>query len=185
MINNWAGWLVLIVFAMASTWLMYSLEQDFSVNPTINPNLSDYTLKNFTSVQLNEQGRLKNKLLAETMTHYPTINTKLTKPYLIFYKQDKPTWTVRSQRGEISPNNNEVWLLGNANLHKLHPNPTKQLKIISKDLWVILNKEYAETAKASTIISNTTTTHSVGMQVFMPIEKIHLLSKVRGYYVTP
>lgn len=185
MTDNWAGWLVLVIVAMTSTWLMYSLDKDLSINPTVNPNVSDYTLKNFTSVQLDQQGKLKNKLLAETMTHYPTINTKLTKPYLIFYKEDKPTWTVRSQRGEISPNNNEVWLLDNANLHKLNPNPKKKLKIISKNLWVILNKEYAETTEASTIISHNTTTHSVGMHVFMPIEKIHLLSKVRGHYVTP
>jgi lipopolysaccharide export system protein LptC len=185
MTDNWAGWLVLVIVAMTSTWLMYSLDKDLSINPTVNPNVSDYTLKNFTSVQLDQQGKLKNKLLAETMTHYPTINTKLTKPYLIFYKEEKATWTVRSQRGEISPNNNEVWLLGNANLHKLNPNPKKKLKIISKNLWVILNKEYAETTEDSTIISHNTTTHSVGMHVFMPIEKIHLLSKVRGHYVTP
>jgi lipopolysaccharide export system protein LptC len=185
MINNWMGWLFLVILAMASTWLMYSLERDFSVNSAINPHISDYSLKNFTSIQLDEQGKLKNKLLAETMTHYSSINTKLTKPYLIFYKENTPTWTVRSQRGEISPNNNEVWLLGQANLHKLHSNPNKRLKIKSKDLWIILNKEYAETKEASTIISQNSTTHSVGMHVFMPIEKINLLSKVRGHYVTP
>ncbi|MEN8217085.1 MAG: LPS export ABC transporter periplasmic protein LptC [Pseudomonadota bacterium] len=179
MLNRWGGWLVLISLALATTWLVRSSDDDLSKQTESSLQVFDYTLKNFKSTQMDEQGQLKNQLTAETMIHYPDSNATLIAPYMVFYKEALPTWTVRAEQGEISPDGNQVWLLGNTILGR------QQMEIISRDVRVQLDTEHAETTAPTTIISNNAETHSVGMRVFLSTERVDLLSQVRGHYVLP
>ena len=104
---------------------------------------------------------------------------------MVFYKEKNPTWTANAEEGEISPDGNQVWLLGHTTLQQHTQSQQEPMKIISRDVWVQLDTEYAETAAPSTIIKHNAQTNSVGMRVFMPTEKVELLSQVRGYYVLP
>jgi len=181
MLNRWGGWLVLISLALATTWLVRSLDDDHSKQTESSPQVSDYTLKNFKSSQMDEHGRLKNQLIAETMIHYPDRNATLTAPYMVFYKEAQPTWTVRAEQAEVSPDGKQVWLIGNTILGQ----PEKTMEIISRDVWVQLDSEHAETTAPTTVISNHGKTHSIGMRVFLSTERVELLSQVRGHYVLP
>ncbi len=187
MLNQWKGWSVLISLALVTTWLLYSLEEEFSASNENSLSVPDYTLKNFKTSQMDEHGHLKNQLTGEAMTHYPDANTLLTAPYMVFYQEnDQPKWTVRAEQGEVSSNGNEIWLIGHTTLLQ-QPTPSQPvpLKIISQDVRVQLDTEYAETVAPTTIVSNYGETHSVGMRVWIPAERIELLSQVRGHYVFP
>lgn len=185
MLSRWGGWLILISLALATTWLMRSLEQEFSNSTESNNHLSDYTLTNFKTTQMDEQGKLKNQLTAETMRHYPDINATLIAPYLVFYKEGRPAWTIRAEQGEVSPDGNQIWLLGNTNFLWHTQGQQIPMEIISRDVWVRLDTEYAETAAFTTIISNNNKTQCQGMRIYMPSERIELLSQVRGHYEVP
>ncbi len=185
MFSRWGGWFTLISLALATTWLVRSLDEEFFKQPNSQQHVSDYTLRNFTSTQMNKHGRLKNKLTAETMVHFPDTNTKLTAPYMVFYKEEQPLWTVRAEQGEVSPDGKQLWLLGNTTLQRLTSGQQKTMKIISRNVWVQLDTEYAETASPTTIFTDNGETHSIGMRIFMPTEQIDLLSRVRGHYVLP
>jgi len=185
--NKWGGWLLLLSLALGTTWWVYQMEEKFSAPTTQIPILPDYTLKKFTSIQMDEQGKLKNQLTAETMIHYPSKNTELTSPYLIFYQNTQPLWQVWAEQGEISPDGDQVWLLGQTTLLRQMPNKetlTKPpLKIISRDVWIQLTPQYAQTAAHSLIINGENQIQGIGMRAFMSIERVELLSQVRGYYV--
>jgi lipopolysaccharide export system protein LptC len=185
MLNRWGGWLILISLALGTTWLVQSLEKQFSTVTESHDHVPDYTMQNFTSTQMDEQGILKNKLTAEMMTHYPETNTNLTTPLMVFYKNEQPTWTVRAEQGEVSPDGEQVWLLGHTTIQRETAFQEKPMKIISRDVWIRLDTEYAETAAPTTILTENSETHSIGMRVFMPTEQIELLSQVRGHYVLP
>jgi len=187
MLNQWKGWSVLISLALVTTWLLYSLEEKFLASNENSLRVPDYTLTDFKTIQMDEHGHLKNQLMAETMTHYPDTNTHLTAPQMVFYKENgQPKWTVRAEQGEVSSNGNQIWLLGHTTLlQQSTPSQPEPLKIISQDVRVQLDTEYAETAAPTTIVSNYGETHSVGMRVWIPTEKIELLSQVRGHYVFP
>jgi lipopolysaccharide export system protein LptC len=185
MLNRWGGWFVLISLALATTWLVRSFEDDLSMQTESNHHVSDYMLKNFKSTQMDDQGRLKNQLIADTMVHYPDSNATLTAPYMVFYEEAQPMWTVRAEHGEVSPEGNEVWLLGNTTLEQHTQDQQKTMEIISRDVWVRLDTEYAQTSAPTTIISNNGETHCVGMRLFMSTEQVELLSQVRGQYVLP
>jgi len=182
-VSRWGGWLVLISFALLTTWLVHSLEVEFTTLTEDHHQIPDYTLQNFTSIQLDEQGRLKNKLIAHKMIHYPETNTKLTTPNMVFYKNEQPSWTVHAEQGEVSPDGHQVWLLGRVSMQREGINQQRALEIISRDVWVRLDTEYAETKAPSLILTHNSETHSVGMRVFMPTEQVDLLSQVRGQVI--
>ncbi len=185
MLNRWGGWIILISFALVTTWLVRSLEEKFSKPSVSHPHVPDYTLQNFTSIQMDKHGRLKNKLTAKTMVHFPDTNTELTAPYMVFYKDEQPSWTVRAEQGEVSLNGEQLWLFGDTTLLRLASGQQKTMKIISQNVWVRLDTEYAETAAPTTIFTDNGKTYSIGMRVFMPTEQIDLLSQVRGHYALP
>ena len=185
MLSRWGGWFILISLALATTWLVRSLEEKLAKPAENHKQVADYTLQDFTSTQMNKHGRLKNKLTAKTMVHFPDSNTKLTAPNMVFYKAEQPTWTLEAEHGEVSPDGNQLWLIGDTTLIRLTSGQQKTMKIISQNVWVRLDTEYAETASPTTIFTANSETHSIGMRVFMPTEQVDLLSRVRGHYVLP
>jgi lipopolysaccharide export system protein LptC len=180
--QSWV-WILLTTFALVTTWLVQNLEKDLSTSPQMSDHISDYTLHHFQSVQMNEQGYLKSRLMAEKMVHYLQAKTELVTPEMLFYKQQQPVWAIQAERGEISNDDNEIWLLGPAHLRRYTPNQLQELEIITRDVRLQRDTQYAETALATQIINAYGETHSVGMRVFIPQEKIELLSQVRGNYV--
>ena len=182
--QNWM-WLLLISLALVTTWLVRNLEKDLSSSPQISDHIPDYVLYDFQSIQLNEQGYLKSRLIAEKMVHYLQAKTELTTPTMVFYQRQQPVWKIQAERGEISNDDNEIWLLGQTHWQRYTSNKTKELEIITRDVRLQRDTQYAETALATQIISAYGDTYSVGMRVFLPQEKIELLSQVRGNYVLP
>lgn len=183
MAERWGGWLMLISLAIATTLLLHNLGEDFQAHSLSSQPLPDYTLSRFTTTSMDEQGLLKQQVTADSMIHYPTTNTELTKPYIMFYKGGQPTWTVQAEQGQISPDNNQIWLLGATTFQKQMTTAEKAITILSKDVLVKRDIEYAETQAPTTIQSGYGETHSVGMRVFMATEQVELVSNVRGQYV--
>ena len=182
--QNWM-WLLLISLALVTTWLVRNLEKDLSSSPQMSDHIPDYVLYDFQSIQLNEQGYLKSRLIAEKMVHYLQAKTELTTPTMVFYQRQQPVWKIQAERGEISNDDNEIWLLGQTHWQRYTSNKTKELEIITRDVRLQRDTQYAETALATQIVSAYGHTYSVGMHVFLPQEKIELLSQVRGNYVLP
>ena len=178
-------WLLLASLALITTWLVHNLEKDLSTSFTMSDHIPDYILYHFQSVQLNEQGYLKSRLMAEKMVHYLQAKTELTTPSMVFYQHQQPVWKIQAERGEISSDDNEIWLLGQTHWQRYTTNKIKDLEIITRNVRLQRDIQYAETALATQIISAYGNTHSVGMRVFLPQEKIELLSQVRGNYVLP
>jgi lipopolysaccharide export system protein LptC len=185
MLNYYWGFGVVFISLMLITIGLWSnLKKDFSDLPKSRLDVPDYTMTNFKTIRMDEHGYPKNQLTAKKMVHYPQANTALTAPYMVFYdKEGQPTWTMRAEKGEISPDGNQINLLGHTTLQRQTQNPQQQVQVISEDVLVQVDTEYAETTAPSTIISHNSKTYSTGMRVFMPTEQVELLSKVRGHYV--
>lgn len=185
MIKRWLGWGLLFAFALLSTWLVQTMDQQ-PLPSGPQAHIPDYTLKNFTTRNFDEQGRRKSTLVAEALYHYEDANTRLKAPTLLLYRQQIPQWYIQAEHGEISPDGNAFWLLGHTNLWQpALANQPRNLEIISQDVYVQLDTEYAETTKPSIILNNHTETHSVGMRVFMAVDQIELFSQVQGHYQPP
>ncbi len=178
MLRRW--WIVLLSLVVITTWLVKSIDNKLTIIPENNIAIPDYTLKKFSTTRMDEFGKLKNQLTADNMIHYPKINTSITNPTMVFYKDTHPLWTVQAENGEVSPEAEQLWLLGATTLQQ---HTQKPVKIISQDLWIRIDTEYAYTDSPTTIISSFGEIKSTGMRIFMPVEQIELFSQVRGRYV--
>lgn len=180
--KQWRIWLLLITFALVTTWFLHTLEEKVPVqiSDTSNP---DYTIKNFVSTHTDEKGYISSKLQAENLIYYSKRKTQLVAPHLIFYEKAKPYWFVRAENGEISPNNEDIWLLGKVILWQVDEKQQKRIEIMSRDIHVNLRENYAESDAPTTILVKSGKIDSVGIKVFTTTQRVELLSKVRGYYV--
>lgn len=178
------GWLTLIILTFVTTWLLQSLEKDPTTTTFIDaPQLPDYMLEKFKTTRMDEQGQMKSQLAAASMVHYRDKNTEIIAPYLTFYKQGQLLWVIQAEQGQISPDGNEVRLLGQTILWRKDISEAKQAEITSRDVRVRLDTNYAETQASTSIRGYNSETRSVGMHVFLSSHQVELLSQVRGRYV--
>jgi len=179
---RWLGWLGLVSVALLSLWLLLHFEHSPMPSIAEAVTVPDYTLKHFTTLNMTEEGVIKNKISAKAMVHNNKGDTVLTAPTLVFYKEGQANWYMASEQGNISADGNHVWLLGHANLWQPNENQEKRIEILSKDIHIEVDKRYGETQASSIIRTATTQTAGVGMRVFMATQQVELLSQVRGYY---
>lgn len=181
---RWIIWSGLAIVASLTSWWLYGLQQELPIHSlAIQAQVPDYTFKDFSSVHTDSNGQLKNHLQARELLHYPSSNTELVAPNILFYRQGEQLWQVQAERGEVSADNNEVWLLGQTTIHRVTDNPAKRFEVRSQNLHVKLNEEFAETQAPSTLVSANSITEATGMKIFMKQQRVELLSKVKGNYV--
>lgn len=181
--SRWIGWFALISLALITTWFLYTLEEKSPVPLLDVPQVPDYTLKDFSTTSMNEEGQLKYQLIAQTMTHYPNVDTQLDAPHVTFFDQGQARWTVQAQQGQVSPDGNQIWLKGHTVIQQEPYLPQRSLKIISQDVKIQQETQYAETQAPTLILNHYGETRCVGMRVFMATKQVELLSQVRGHYV--
>lgn len=181
-ISRWVEGFILTSLALITTWFLYTLEEKSPVPLLEVPQIPDYTLKDFSTTSLNEEGQLKYQLTAQTMIHYPNVDTQLDAPHVIFFDQGQPRWSVQAQQGQVSPDGDQIWLKGQTVIQQQPALPQGSLKIISQDVRVQQNTQYAETQAPTIILSRYGETRCVGMRVFMATKQVELLSQVRGHY---
>ncbi|ALG67616.1 LPS export ABC transporter periplasmic protein LptC [Beggiatoa leptomitoformis] len=182
--EQWAGWTLLLLVAGFSTIWLYRMEKDSAIMSEEDlSRVPDYTLGRFTATQLDKTGLLQHRLTAETMVHYPVIETELRAPVLFFYDKGQPAWQIVAEQGRVSPDNKNLWLLGETIMERQSVAPTEQLRLISRDVWIQVEPQTAETIEPTTILGQNAETHSVGMKVYLPTHVLELRSQVRGRYV--
>lgn len=179
--GRWLAGTILVVSVVITTWLLRSLEQEKTVISS-GVQVSDYTLKNFKTIRLNEQGQMREQLIAQKMIHYEDKSTELVTLEIIFYRQGKVYWTIQAEQGRISADGNEMWLQGNTILWWDGQLDQSRVEILSQDVYLRIDQEYAETSALTTIQNDYTKTQALGARVFLPKKRIELLSKVRGHY---
>ena len=178
---RWISWGVLLLFIVGTSWLMWGLDADNEEVITKTRYIPDYTLENFATVHMDAEGKVNDRLLAKKMAYYENAQTLLTQPYMIFYEQSEPSWTIWAEQGQLSADGNELWLLGETTFQRHHD--SKPLTIVSQNVLLKRDKEYAETQSPTTIHHVNGNSWSVGARVFMAIQQVDLLSQARGHYV--
>jgi lipopolysaccharide export system protein LptC len=180
--NRWLGWLLLLVLALGSTWLLRSVDHDREPTPELEQSQIDYTLADFTAQRLDANGQLLHRLEAAQMVHYKAGHSELLAPLVTFYEAEQAQWQVQSERGEVSAGGDIIWLLGETYIKQLAPSQPPALEIFSHDVKVEQAQGLAETAAPSRIVHAGGETHTVGMRVWMDSQQVELLSQVRGHY---
>ncbi|MFZ9610559.1 MAG: LPS export ABC transporter periplasmic protein LptC [Methylococcales bacterium] len=193
-LRDYKLYLYLLVVSSISWWLVEITGLIEIMHGQIPPHSADYFSKNYTKWEMNEFGLLKNKLIADQLTHYSDdATTHITAPVMFFYNEkptpwattSAPPWVVNSETGILSADGTDLHLNGKVNINREKAIGFSALTINTSELKVNPQTSYAETKEWAELISppNITTGTGMKMNYSDPIH-LELLAKVKGHYET-
>lgn len=175
--------LALAAIALVSSWYLNRLDAEPPQRFVDTRRVPDYYVENFTATTLDQSGFPSRRLDAAYMAHYPETDThELTDPYLVLFAELATPWHVRSERGWISPDGEEMRLLGKVHIWRNNELGQRQLDIRTEDLRVLPATEYGETDKRVVITTPASESRGLGMRAWMDKSRLELLSEVRTVY---
>jgi lipopolysaccharide export system protein LptC len=176
---RWKIVIVLSLLAIGSAWLLNRLSDPGSTEISVLRHDPDNYMHDLTTLTMNQDGSLKNKLYADYMAHYPDDNTiELINPRLEIFRPEKPPTTITAEKGWVTEDNEVILLSGKTRLIQIDAEGIRELEIITSDVRVLMDQEYAETDKPATIIGKKITIKSTGMKAYIGENRLELLNNV-------
>ena len=176
---RWKIVIALSLLALGSAWLLNRLTDTGSTEISVLRHDPDTYMHDLITLTMNQDGTPKNKLYADYMAHYPDDNTtELINPKLEIFRIDKPPTIITAEKGWVTEDNEVILLSGNTRLLQLDTEGNRELEIITNDVRVLMDQEYAETDKPATIFGKKTTIKSTGMNAYLGENRLELLSNV-------
>jgi lipopolysaccharide export system protein LptC len=152
----------------------------------VPPHSRDYFSTGYRKWEMGDDGLLKNRLIADRMTHYSDDGTThLDKPLMFFHNEKAPPWVINAEGGVLSADGKNLLLNGKVKVERAEGQGAKQLIINTSNARVKPETHYAETDEWAELISPPNRTTGVGMKlIFEQPVHLQLLSKVQGKYET-
>lgn len=180
MVNRWKIAVVLIVLVTGSTWLMHRLGDESDKRDEILRHDPDYYMENFITTTMEEDGSLKNRLSADYMAHYPENDTtELDRPKLEVFRNNKQPLMIIADKGWVTSDNEVILLTGAVKLWEDEPDGIRKMEIVTTDVKILTEQEYAETDKPATFINRQSTITATGVRAYFREERVELLSNVQ------
>lgn len=179
----------LLLLAGIRTWQLAEQPATQGASPTLLEQRSgprvDYYARNFQVVSTDAQGKPIRRLWAEQMRHYRDDNTtELDQPDFRVFAEDRPPIRINSENGWISADGEMVLLSGPTVLLREGSDTLAPLRIVTSNVRIQPNQDYAETDEKATVTSGASIVHTTGMQAWLRApSRYKFLSEVRGHYV--
>lgn len=177
--------LLLGLLALLSHWLLSLNEADRRAAETALRHEPDYTMDNFVITAMDSMGKPAHRLQAPYMVHYADDgSSEFTRPDITLYQEGAAPWEVHSERGWMSKDRKRILLQDEVLIENPAAPANRVWRLVTRNLTLLPDEEYAETAEPVTITGYNSVTRGVGMQVFVKEGRLKLLSRVRGRYET-
>jgi lipopolysaccharide export system protein LptC len=180
-------WLLLLLLGLLTlTWWASRPEPLITTDTDMNRNqVQDYFVDNLELRQFDLQGNLAHVLKALQLRHYLESGiTALSQPAYVLYEQRKPQSRIRAEKGELSKDQTRLQLQGMTFIDWEGNDERPPMKMLTADLDIYPQREYAETKAAVAVISEQNWIESVGMHAWLKSPgRIHFLAQTRAHYV--
>ncbi len=175
---------VVLLIAAYGNWLVTTFRSTTASGPQKVRHDPDYFIEDVTSTMMDAKGNPRYRLTAEVVNHYPDDKSvSLQAPRLEYYRQQLPPWTAESETGRIYDKGRQVFLDGEVTMHRPAEGKQPATRLYTRDLLILPDDDYAETAAAVKIKSGESELRGTGMQVYMAEGRMELLAKGMGVYV--
>ncbi len=147
----------------------------------------DFKLTNFSSLRTDADGNLRHRLEAAEMLHYPADDsTELTRPRLVMYSADQPHISFEGDRGRVTRDGKEVFIMGNVRVVRAATGQKGALTLRTDYLHIIPDDEIAKTDRPVTITqAPKTVIRGTGMRYNKKQGTLELHKDVRVHYQRP
>ena len=175
---------LLILFALASYWLLEDMSVKQDKDPLTDKHFPDYFMESFTITSMNEQGRPEYILKAKKMLHFADDDdAELELPSLSLF-QDDTEITLNADRAIFVEKEDTIYLYDNIVLRRA-PSPTQsELSIYTDFLKIDSKSQIAETDKAARVVTADARLNTIGLVFNNTKGSLILKSQVKGIYET-
>lgn len=178
--GRWKLTLVLVLLVSTSSWLLYRLADEGTAREQLLRHNPDHYMENFTTTTMEEDGNIKNRLSADYMAHYPDNDTtELLRPKLEVFQQNKPPIFIIADKGWVTSDNEVILLTGAVKLWQDRSDGSRKMEIITTDVRILPDQEYAETDMPATFIDRRSTINATGVRAYFKDERVELLNNVQ------
>jgi len=125
----------------------------------------DYYVVNFTTTTYNPEGAAEMRMSAERMVHYPDDDTtELVAPRVLQSKPNEPRYSVRAERGQLSRDGDEVFLIGNVVLVREASEHGPEAHMTTEFLHILRDRSLVRTDKEVKIVEGSRSLQGRGME---------------------
>jgi lipopolysaccharide export system protein LptC len=178
--KNLATYLLLVLLAAGSWWIAERLAPLDEKPQARDFGPVDYYSNGLRRTALDETGAPKETLVAKFMAHYKKGDrSEMEKPVMTLFKKGEKPWIVASETGASLAGGETLLLNGAVEIARENERGEK-LRILTRDVKYLPDRDYAETAKPVRMFAPQDETSGVGAQIhFEPTLHIKLLADVR------
>jgi lipopolysaccharide export system protein LptC len=182
-VPRWGLVLVLVVLLGISV-LLRDRVADRVQSPTV---ISDYrpdsTMENFTRWAMDEQGVPKSRLKARFMAHFPhDDSSEFEQPQVELYRTVGKPWHVIAESAWVDGSGDVMILYGEVTIWRENDDGSR-LELITRDLKILLDNEYAETEHPVSLIDKSSVIDAVGMRADFSKNRIEFMDEVKSRHV--
>lgn len=169
------------LLALLTQWLLNLNEAKRRTEERKPRHEPDYTMENFVITAMSATGQPAHRLQAPLMVHYADDgSSEFTRPDITLYQVGAAPWEVHAERGWM-PQDRKRILLQDEVLIENPAAPSREVwHLKTRDLTLLPDQSYAETAQPATLTGHSSVVSGVGMQAFIKQGRLKLLSHVRG-----
>jgi lipopolysaccharide export system protein LptC len=152
--------------------------------PVAAPDRSDYVLRDFELVTLNDQGKESFTVRGPYLQRdIGGRSLSLVKPRFSFPHQDGGRWNARSEAAWVSPGADEVHLLRAVRMVGPPSESGVANTLETARLVVLPDTEQARTDRRVTVTQGASILEGTGLRADLKAKRFELLNQVKGRYV--
>jgi len=172
--------LLLLVTVIGTGWYLQQQESD-PQQTSVSSSGPDAFVTGMQLTVMDETGQEKYRIESDTMTHFPEDeHFKLTRPRFNITRPDGTVWQITAERGRTTPDNDQLWLLGEVDIRRPETSKTSGLHVKTSDMLIKPDDETAETDNAVTITARGYLVTAVGLKADLKKNLLELRSRVQG-----
>lgn len=168
--DRFSGFLMLAILAglaVASWWAADYVQRSVSFDEVIASSHSpDAWSGKFTLVESDETGRVRSRMMADSMEHFPDTNTwEVTYPKFISQVPNQPVMEAVADKAIMFSDSSEkiIQLIGNAKLIRHAYQKNTKMDVQSQELWVYPEKQVVQTDKPVVVNQGSSRLKGMGM----------------------
>ena len=177
----------LSLLALLTAWINHMVQPPQPKLDGSSRHDPDYMMSNFETSQTDANGRLRYKLAAAEMKHFPDDDTTdLQLPRYTQFSLDKPYTQVEALRGYVASNGEQVQLVDNVKITRQAFAGRGEMTIETEYLNILPKQDLVRTDSPVVIKqAPKTVIHATGMVYEKDKRTLTLLHKVRAHYEKP
>jgi lipopolysaccharide export system protein LptC len=157
---------VLGALALGTWWAAEILLPKEEAPGKVAPGKVDYYSRNLRRTVMDETGKPKELLVAETLVHYENDNhTELTRPVMTLYSKEGPPWVIHADSAVLPGQGDDVFLYGNVLVLRDADKNGRTVRIETTNARVQPKNNYAETDEFIRVLSPPDTMTGTGAKV--------------------